>query len=91
MQTAMETLYTDEQSYALGLLPKLQAIEPSLSSGKATPTVTGTPGTDDYTVVSTSVTGNAFTISKTSAGIVTRSCGPTANKGKFGCPTNGSW
>jgi type IV pilus assembly protein PilA len=91
MQTAEETLYTDEQSYALGLLPKLQAIEPSLSSGKATPTVTGTPGTDDYTVNSASVTGNIFTISKAATGVVTRSCGPAANKGKFGCPTSGSW
>ena len=40
MQTAEETLYTDEQSYVPGLVPKLQAIEPSLSGGKATPTVT---------------------------------------------------
>jgi prepilin-type N-terminal cleavage/methylation domain-containing protein len=42
MQTAMETLYTDEQSYVLGTLAKLQAIEPALNvaAGKgAQPTV----------------------------------------------------
>ena len=87
MQTAEETLYTDEQSYVLGLLPKLQAIEPSLSSGKATPAVT-TAAADNYVVKSTSVTGNVFTITKANTGIVTRSC---TTGGSYGCPTSGSW
>jgi hypothetical protein len=87
MQTAEETLYTDEQSYVLGLLPKLQAIEPSLSSGKATPAVT-TAAADNYVVKSTSVTTNVFTITKANTGIVTRSCTTT---GSYGCPTSGSW
>ena len=91
MQTAEETLYTDEQSYVLGLLPKLQAIEPSLNGGKATPAVSGTPTVDSYVVQSTSVSGNVFTITKNSDGTVNRTCGPVANRGKFGCPTNGSW
>jgi len=91
MQTAEETLYTDEQSYVLGLLPKLQAIEPSLNGGKATPSVNGTPTADSYVVESTSVSGNVFTITKNSDGTVNRTCGPVANRGKFGCPTNGSW
>ena len=90
MQTAEETLYTDEQSYTLGDLAKLQAIEPSLNSGKAVPTVP-THAADNYVVVSTSVSGNTFTITKAADGTVTRTCGPVANQGKFGCPTNGSW
>jgi type IV pilus assembly protein PilA len=91
MQTAEETLYTDEQSYALGLLAKLQAIEPSLNAGKAVPTAP-THAADNYVVVSTSVSGNTFTITKNADGTVQRTCGPAAaNHGKFGCPTSGSW
>ncbi len=87
MQTAEETLYTDEQSYVLGNLAKLQAIEPSLLSGKAVPTA-ATPPADSYTVSSKSVTNNVYTIDKANTGVVTRSC--TA-PGTFGCPTSGSW
>ena len=90
MQTTEETLYTDEQSYVLGTLAKLQSIEPSLSSGKATPTV-ATPAAQTYSVTSTSVTGNTFSIAKAADGTVTRTCGPAANQGKYGCPASGSW
>ena len=88
LQTAEETVYTEDQSYGAGLLPKLEAIEPSLLSGKATPSVVGTPATETYTVRSTSMSGNTFTITKTSDGTVTRSCSAV---GQFGCPSNGSW
>jgi type IV pilus assembly protein PilA len=87
MQTAMETLYTDEQSYVLGTLAKLEAIEPAIGSGKATPTVPTHLATN-YVVVSTSVNGNVFTITKNANGTVQRSCTAT---GQFGCPTSGSW
>jgi type IV pilus assembly protein PilA len=93
MQTAEETLYTDEQDYTLGDLAKLQAIEPSLKSGKATPTVP-THVIDNYVVVSTSVTGNVFTITKAADGTVARTCdgsGGKGGKGQFGCPTSGNW
>ena len=90
MQTAEETLYTDEQSYVLGDLAKLQAIEPSLNGGKAVPTAP-THLADNYVVESTSVSGNVFTITKNADGTVNRTCGPQANRGKFGCPTSGSW
>ncbi len=86
MQTAMETYYTDNQSYANVDLAKLKAIEPSLNDGKAVP---GTPtgGTSTYTVSSTSKSTNVFTLSKdTNAGTTSRTC--TGNGG--GC-NNGSW
>src|SRR4051794_9190416 len=85
-QTAMETLYTDEQSYATGTKAKLVAIEPALGQGKATLTV-GTAASDNYAVTSTSVTGDTFTITKASDGTVARAC--TGTKGS--CPSSGSW
>ena len=87
MQTAEETLYTDEQSYVLGDLAKLQAIEPSLNSGKSTPTVT-VNAADNYEVNSKSVTGTTFTIKKDATGVVTRTCDQA---GKYGCPSTGKW
>ena len=86
-QTAMETYYTDEQTYAGQTAATLKAIEPAIGSGKATPLV-NTAAADNYEVQSTSKTGNAFKINKSNTGQVTRSC---TTGGKFGCPTNGSW
>jgi len=82
MQTAMETLYTDEQDYTT-TVAGLKAIEPAIGSGKSTPAVSAS-GVDSYTVTSTSKTGNVFTIAKTAAGVVTRTC---TTAGKFGCPS----
>jgi type IV pilus assembly protein PilA len=93
MQTAEETLYTDEQDYTLGDLTKLQSIEPSLNGGKATPDVP-THALDNYSVTSTSQTGNVFTITKNADGTVDRTCdgsGGKGGKGEFGCPTSGNW
>ena len=86
MQTAEETFYTDEQKYTD--LNGLKAIEPSLSSGKAVPTVNSAAGTDAFNVQSKSVTNNIFVIDKANTGIVIRSCTVVA---KYGCPTSGSW
>ena len=88
MQTAMETVYTDEQDYTKGnTVALLKAVEPAIGSGKSTPGV-GTVATDSYQVNSTSKTGNKFTISKDNAGNVVRSCTATS---KYGCPSTGSW
>ena len=87
MQTAMETYYTDEQTYAGQTAATLKVIEPAIGSGKATPLV-NTAAADNYEVQSTSKTGNAFKINKDANGNVVRSC---TTGGKFGCPTNGSW
>jgi type IV pilus assembly protein PilA len=85
-QTAEETLYTDEQSYATGDVTTLVGIEPALGQGKATLTVP-THAADNYKVTSTSVTGDTFTITKAADGTVTRSC--TGTKGS--CPSSLSW
>jgi type IV pilus assembly protein PilA len=86
MQTAMETLYTDEQDYTT-TLAGLQAIEPAIGSGKSLPTV-GASGVDTYTVTSESKTGNTFTIVKDAAGNVDRTC---ATPSEGGCPSSGEW
>jgi type IV pilus assembly protein PilA len=88
MQTAMETYYTDEQTYVGADLPKLQAIEVAIGSGKSTPSVKTAGTADSYAVQSASKTGNAFWITKASDGKVTRNCTAV---GKFGCPSSGSW
>jgi type IV pilus assembly protein PilA len=88
MQTAMETLYTDEQSYALGTLAKLKLIEPAIGSGKSVPLVV-TNAAQNWEVQSTAPgTTNVFTIKKDVDGKVTRTC--TA-PGEKGCPTSGNW
>jgi type IV pilus assembly protein PilA len=88
-QTALETLYVNEQSYATATPTILQGIEPSLGDGPTwtVPTHTLT----DWSVSVVSVGGQTFTISKTvTAGVpaVTRTCTPV-NKG--GCPATGRW
>jgi type IV pilus assembly protein PilA len=87
MQTAQETLYTDEQSYVLGDLAKLEAIEPAIGSGKSVPAVT-VHLADNWAVTSKSKTGTTFTITKAATGKVTRTCDKS---GDFGCPSTGTW
>jgi type IV pilus assembly protein PilA len=93
-QTAIETYYTDNQSYsnatsdATGTDTKsLQYIEPALKNAN-TLLVDGSAGTG-YTisVKSKSSDGTTFTI-KNAAGTVTRSCDKPS---KGGCPASGSW
>jgi len=87
-QTTLETIYTDDQSYTGGDTPaKLIAYEPGLSGGKATLTA-ATATADTWSVTVTSKSANTFTIAKTNAGVVTRSCATT---GKYGCPSTSGW
>jgi len=90
-QTALETLYVNEQSYATAAPAILQEIEPSLADG-STMAVSGTA--DTWTVTVTSKTTGTFTIAKSvAAGVptVARTCGPAAYVGKGGCPNSGGW
>jgi type IV pilus assembly protein PilA len=98
-QTAIETYYTDNQNYDTNKAG-LEDIEASLKSGAgASLTVSpkdtvGTSGSQGYTLVVTSKTGNTFTIDKSGAagatnGVVVRSCTRPNTKG--GCPASLSW
>ena len=86
-QTAMETWYTDEQNYTVAAAgTELKAIEPSLNSGQGS-TLAVVPGTDTYTVTVESKTGNKFSIEKTGAGAVKRTCTTVKS---YGCPSDGA-
>jgi type IV pilus assembly protein PilA len=87
--TAMETYFTDNQTYVGADQAAIRDIEASLASGAGdsiSPTLQTTTG---YSVTSTSKTGNTFTIVKASTGVVTRSC--VRNTAKGGCPTSLLW
>jgi type IV pilus assembly protein PilA len=88
MQTAMETYYTDEQTYVGATLAKLQSIEVAIGSGKAVPLVTTAGDATSYKVQSTSKNSNVFFIEKQTDGKVLRTC---TTAGKFGCPSSCSW
>jgi type IV pilus assembly protein PilA len=85
-QTAMESYYTDNQTYVGATDTVLKGIEPTLGQGKATFTVEGTPTKDTYTVKSASANGDTFTIEKKTDGTVDRTC--TGSNGN--CPTTGT-
>ncbi len=89
-QTAMETYYTDNQSYLNADVAALRALEPALNEGVAagaglsvTATATG------YTVGVNSVTTNQFNVTKDVTGAVTRPCTNAEPKG--GCGTDLRW
>jgi type IV pilus assembly protein PilA len=90
-ETAAETLATDNNgSYAtLAAVANLTAIEPTLADTTGATLSIGAVGTGTtYTVISTSKSGNAFTIIRNTGGTITRSC-TTAGSGA--CPTGGAW
>ena len=87
-QTAMETFYTDNQTY-VATKAQLEDIEQSLAAGAgASLAVTGTAA-DAYTLTVTSATGNTFSIGKAANGTVSRTC--VRNNTKGGCPASLSW
>jgi type IV pilus assembly protein PilA len=88
-QTAIETYYTDNQTYVAADATALQNIEASLNSGAGATLVVSGQTVDAYSMVVTSKTGNTFTITKASTGIVARTCVRTNTKG--GCPTSLAW
>jgi type IV pilus assembly protein PilA len=95
-QTAIETFYTDHQTYVGADVAALTGIEPTLlqaaqavTAGGNALTVSNQTG-NGYRLSVTSQGGqaNTFTITTSGGGIVTRSC--TA-AGEGGCPASGSW
>jgi type IV pilus assembly protein PilA len=92
-QTTFESEYADAQSYAGIPDPAgLKALEPSIEVAGTKARVTAAVGTaNDWTVTVTSATNNTFTIAKSAAGVVTRSCVVPNNAKRYGCPTGGTW
>ena len=97
-QTAMETYYTDHQSYSGAVSDptgvnksSLEFIEPALKNANSL-TVTPNAAGDGYSVAVTSQGSDHSVFTITNAqGTVTRTCGPAANQGKGACPANGQW
>jgi type IV pilus assembly protein PilA len=81
--TAMETYYTDNETYDSASKAALIAIEPSLNDANLT-TVTGAG--QGYTLTATSKTGTTFSMSKVNGGAATRGCSGSS----AGCKNN-SW
>jgi len=87
--TAMETYFTDNQTYVGADQAAIRDIEASLASGAGASISPMLQTTTGYSLTSTSKTGNTFTIVKASTGVVTRSCTRTSTKG--GCPSSLLW
>ena len=88
-QTALETVYTDEQAYTTGTTARLKVIEPALNDGVGATGLAVTPAAQNYTVTVTQVkTGSKFIVTKSVTGAVARTC---TVPGKGGCPANGKW
>ena len=92
VQTALETYYTDNQSYAGADVTALEGIEPAIKQfSKDTPSrLTVTPAADNYKIdlKSKGSNGVTFTITRTATGDVTRTCAPVS---KGSCPAGGTW
>jgi type IV pilus assembly protein PilA len=89
-QTAMETFYTDNQTY-VATKAQLVDIEQSLAAAPNDSFAISSPTANSYTLTVTSKTGNSFSIAKASDGTVTRSCSRTGGTSKGGCPSSNSW
>jgi type IV pilus assembly protein PilA len=88
-QTTLESVYTDDQSYDTVNTPaELKTLEPSIESSGTGARVTAlTTNQNDYSVTVTSRTNNTFIITKTDAGVVTRSCTVPSGAKRYGCPS----
>ncbi len=85
-QTAMETYFTNEQTYN-ATAADLKNIEKTLNNANNL-TASGDASTFTVSVQSKASQGTVFEIARASNGVVSRSC----NKpGEGACPKNGSW
>ena len=85
-QTAMETYFTNEQTYN-ATAADLKTIEQTLNNANNL-TASGTSNTFTVAVTSKASQGTVFSITRASNGVVTRSCD---KPGEGACPKNGSW
>ena len=83
----LESCYATNSSY-VPCAPSGNSIEGNDTGlDLSTTQVTGLAA-NDYTIATTSKSGNVFTIKKTGGGAAVRTC---TTGGKGGCPTGGSW
>ena len=87
-QTAMETFYTDNQTYVADK-DALIEIEQSLAAAPGDSFTVVSATADAYELSVKSKTTNVFSIKKLADGTVTRSCTRPNEKG--GCPASLSW
>jgi hypothetical protein len=85
----METYATDHGGSYLSADPAaLNTIEQTLKTSGTNAITVPTAAAGNYAVASTSSTGNVFTITRATTGVVTFSC---TTAGSAGCPTGGDW
>jgi type IV pilus assembly protein PilA len=87
MQTAQETYFTDNNSYA-NSLSALQTLEPALNDVPSRTAPTAAGDTTTFTVTATSTAGVTYTIRRASDGRIARSCD---RPGTGGCNSGSSW
>ena len=94
-QTAMETYFTDNQTYAGATAAALKAIEPTLTDVPAARFADPVVGANDYAItIASNRNANAvtFSITRTALGATTRTCaGATATVDRGGCRSDGKW
>ena len=86
-QTALETYYTDNETYAITANTDLSNIEPTLSQSFNAPeslTVSNATATG-YTITASDPNGIAFSLTKAANGTVSHSCTVPAGKNIGGC------
>jgi type IV pilus assembly protein PilA len=88
-QTAMETWYTDNQTYVGADKAALQDIEESLKSDAGASLVVGGQGLDTYKVTVAADSTNTWSIEKKAGGTVERTC--VRNNTKGSCPAGQTW
>jgi type IV pilus assembly protein PilA len=101
MQTAMETIYTEQESYVNVDLSKLHSTENAIvtdgACGNGSTATVGAvagaacnagagPGARDYCISQTSTSGRTFVLARNGGGTITRTCAPTG-----GSCTGGVW
>ncbi|MBS1870850.1 MAG: prepilin-type N-terminal cleavage/methylation domain-containing protein [Actinobacteria bacterium] len=89
LQTAQETYFTDNNTYATAL-SALVTIEPALNEY---PSTTAPPRVDaadsrSFTIEATSKAGVTYTITRNTDGTLSRTCGPRSTGG---CNADGTW
>ena len=88
-QTAIETYYTDTQSYDVTGVADLREIEQSLATDAGATLAIANDTANTYTLTVTSDSTNTFTVSKAADGTVTRTCDRQNNRGS--CPVAETW